>query len=49
VEGIDYEKKFYPIARYTSIQMIIFPTTSMGWRLHQMYVKKKLINGDIEE
>jgi hypothetical protein len=30
VEGIDYDEKFAPFARYTSIQMIISPATSMG-------------------
>jgi hypothetical protein len=30
VEGIDYEETFSLVARYTSIQMIIFPVTSMG-------------------
>jgi hypothetical protein len=30
VEGIDYEETSPPLARYTSIRMIIFPATSMG-------------------
>jgi hypothetical protein len=30
VEGIDYEETFYLVGRYTSIQMTISPTTSMG-------------------
>jgi hypothetical protein len=30
VEGIYHEETFSPIARYTSIRMIIFPATSMG-------------------
>jgi hypothetical protein len=34
VEGIDYEETFSLVARYTSIQMIIFLATSMGWKLH---------------
>jgi hypothetical protein len=29
--------------------MIISPGTSMGWRLHYMYVKKTFLNGEIEE
>ena len=34
VKGIDYEEKFSPVSRYTSIRMIISPETSMGWRVH---------------
>jgi hypothetical protein len=49
VEGIDYEEKFSHVARYTSIQTIISFATSMGWRLHQMDVKKTFLNGEIEE
>jgi hypothetical protein len=30
VEGIDYEETFAPVARYTSIWMIISLATSMG-------------------
>jgi hypothetical protein len=42
VEGIDYEETFSPISRYTSICMIIDLITSVGWRLHLMYVKTSL-------
>jgi hypothetical protein len=30
VEGIDYEETSPPVARYTSIRMIISPATSIG-------------------
>jgi hypothetical protein len=49
VEGIDYDNTFTHVARYTSIRMIISPATSMGWRVHHMYVKTTFLNGDIEE
>jgi hypothetical protein len=29
--------------------MIISPTISMGWRVHNMDVKTSFLNGDIEE
>jgi hypothetical protein len=48
VEGIDYEETFAPVARYTSIRMIISLATSMSWRLHQMDVKTTFLNGEIE-
>jgi hypothetical protein len=48
-EGIDYEKKFSPIARYTSMRTIIALAAKMKWKLHQMDVKTTLLNGVIEE
>jgi hypothetical protein len=49
VDGIYYEGKFSPIARNTSIQMIISLVSSMIWRLHHIDVKTTFINGEIEE
>jgi hypothetical protein len=49
IEGVDYDKTFAPVARYTSIQSIIALAASMGWKLHQMDVKTTFLNGEIEE
>jgi hypothetical protein len=49
VEGIDYEETFYHVARYNSIWMIMSPASSMGCRLHQMDVKTRFLNREIEE
>jgi hypothetical protein len=49
VEGIDYEETFAPVARYTSIRMIVSPAASMGWRVHQMDVKTTFLNGESEK
>jgi hypothetical protein len=49
VEGIDYEDTFSPVARYSSIRMIISLTASMGWKLHQIDVKTTFLNGEIGE
>jgi hypothetical protein len=49
VDGIDYEETCALVARYTSIQIIIAPTTSMGWKVHQMDVKTTFLNGEIKE
>lgn len=48
-EGIDYEETFSPIARYSSIRSILSLVVQMGWKIHQMDVKKKILNGVIEE
>jgi hypothetical protein len=38
-EGVDYEETFAPVARYTSISVVIYIDSEMGWRIHQMDVK----------
>jgi hypothetical protein len=47
-EGIDYEKTFSHVAKYTSIRTIIALATKMKWKLHQMDVKTSFLNGVIE-
>eukprot|EP00253_Pinus_taeda_P030510 PITA_30510 len=48
IEGVDYEKTFAPVARYSSIQMILALSVQMGWHIHQMDVKTAFLNGVIE-
>jgi hypothetical protein len=48
-EGIDYDKTFSPVARHTSIRVIIALASVFGWKLHQMDVKTTLLNGKIEQ
>ena len=48
-EGEDYDETFAPVSRYTSIRAIISLVASMGWSLHQMDVKTRFLNGEIEE
>jgi hypothetical protein len=49
IEGVNYEETFAPVAIYTSIRSIISLVSSMGWKLHQMDVRKSFLNGEIEE
>jgi hypothetical protein len=42
-EGIDYDKTFAPVARYTSIRLIIALASVLGWKLHQMDVKNNIL------
>jgi hypothetical protein len=48
-EGIDYDEIFAPIARYSSIRIIISLAAVFGWKLHQMDVKTTFLNGEVEE
>ena len=48
-EGIDYTETFAPVARYSTIRLIISLASTMGWKLHQMDVKTAFLNGVVEE
>ena len=48
-EGIDYEETFAPVARYTSIRVIMALAAKLGWKLHHMDVKTTFLNGVVEE
>jgi hypothetical protein len=48
-EGIDYDDIFAPVARYTSIKVIISLASVFNWKLHQMDVKTAFINGKVEQ
>ena len=48
-EGIDYEETFAPIARYTSIILVVSLAVVMKWKIHQMDVKTTFLNGVVEE
>jgi hypothetical protein len=37
-EGIHYDETFSPLAKYTSIQVIIALASVLSWKLHQMNV-----------
>ena len=48
-EGIHYEEKISPAARYTYIRTVISLASGMKWKLHQMGVKMIFLNRIIEE
>jgi len=49
VEGIDYEETFAPLTRYSSLRSILALAVQIGWKLHQMDIKRTFINGVIKE
>jgi hypothetical protein len=48
-EGVDYKETFALVAWYISIRSMMSLVSIMGWRIHQMDVKKTFLNGIIEE
>ena len=47
IEGINYEETFAPVARYSSIRMILALLAQMGWHIHQMDVKTAFLNEEV--
>eukprot|EP00253_Pinus_taeda_P004118 PITA_04118 len=48
-KGIDYDEIFAPVARYTTMRLIIALAASQGWNLHQMDVKTAFLHGSTKE
>jgi hypothetical protein len=48
-EGIDYDEIFAPVARYTSMRIIISLASVFAWKLHQMDFKTAFLNGEVEQ
>eukprot|EP00253_Pinus_taeda_P023113 PITA_23113 len=49
VEGIDYTKTFFPIAKMNSIRLVLSLAASFKWEVHQMDVKSAFLHGDLHE
>lgn len=45
----DYDDIFSPVARYTTIRLIVALVASQGWTLHQMDVKTTFLHDMLQE
>ena len=48
-EGIDYEETFAPIAKMTTVRLVLAVATHHGWPVAQMDVKSAFLNGILKE
>jgi hypothetical protein len=49
VEGIDYNETFAPVAKMSSIRLVLSLSASHKWEVHQMDVKSSFLHGDLKE
>ena len=46
---IDNNETFAPVAKITTVRVVLTIATTRGWYLHQIDVKNMFLQGDLEE
>jgi hypothetical protein len=47
--GVDYQETFSPVARLSTVRILLSLTANLDWPLHQFDVKNAFLHGELEE